>query len=319
MQVCKKAALLVFSLALFSAAIGFSETSSATDMPSVTMPVAPRAPQMPDAPSVGSFYVPGFKNQPAKTKKTDVPSGDNAAAAQTDTSNASGAQTAEAKSLAQSLAGKNLLTATDITSLYDSGLFGSLSSITGTGTGAGSAAAGGAGGSLSQGTATDAMLKKILDKLEGMKKSQEDLSPEKQQELVAYQKDAKLFKVRDPKILRFRINGYNIADSVSSAFFSETEADGTFLLTGDRVYYADGRARNETFYLLFKAVKSNGAAVTFDVQPSLVQDFENPNSFVYRFSKLTGLCAEKTGNLVALHTVTDDLNVDLLLDVDGDK
>ena len=315
MQVCKKAALLVFSLALFSAGPGFSEASSSvTDMPSVTMPVAPKAPQMPASPSVGSFYVPGFKNQPAKNKQNEA-AGDNASSASAGQSDspAGSSQAAEAKSLAESLAGKNLLTATDITSLYDSGLFGSLSSITGTGTGAatGSAAASSGG--------SDAMLKKILDKLEGMKKSQEDLSPEKQQELAAYQKDAKLFKVRDPKILRFRINGYNIADSVASAFFSETEADGSFLFTGDRVYYADGRKRTETFYLLFKAVKSNGAAVTFDVQPSIVQDFENTNSFVYRFSQIKGLRAEKTGNLVALHTVTDDLNVDLLLDIDGDK
>lgn len=311
MQVCKKAAFLALLLLTFTAESGFSETSSSvSDMPSVTMPAAPKMPQMPAAPSVGNFYVPGFKNQQAKNKKAEAADGDKSSG-QTETGSNDSSQTDEAKNLAESLAGKNLLTATDITSLYDSGLFGSLSSIAGRGSLS--------GGSQGQGASENALLKKILDRLEEMKKSQEDLSPEKQQELAAYQKDSKLFKTRDPKILRFRINGYNIADSVSSVFFSETEADGTFLLTGDRTYYADGRARNETFYLLFKAVKSNGAAVTFDVQPSLVQDFENPNSFVYRFSKLTGLRAEKTGNLVALHTISDDLNVDLLLDVDSDR
>lgn len=320
MQVCKKAAFLALVLLTFTAESGFSETSSSvSDMPSVTMPAAPKMPQMPAAPSVGNFYVPGFKNQQAKNKKAEAADGDKSSG-QTETGSNDSSQADEAKNLAESLAGKNLLTATDITSLYDSGLFDSLSSIAGRSSlsGAGTAASL-SGGSQGQGASENALLKKILDRLKEMKKSQEDLSPEKQQELAAYQKDSKLFKTRDPKILRFRINGYNIADSVSSAFFSETEADGTFLLTGDRTYYADGRARNETFYLLFKAVKSNGAAVTFDVQPSLVQDFENQNSFVYRFSKLTGLRAEKTGNLVALHTVTDDLNVDLLLDVDSDR
>lgn len=316
MQACKKAAFLALLLLSFTAESGFSETSSSvSDMPSVTMPAAPKMPQMPAAPSVGNFYVPGFKNQQAKNKKAEAASGDKASG-QTETGSNDSSQADEAKSLA----GKNLLTATDITSLYDSGLFGSLSSIAGgsslSGTGT---AAGLSGGSQGKGASENALLKKILDRLEEMKKSQENLSPEKQQELAAYQKDSKLFKTRDPKILRFRINGYNIADSLSSVFFSETEADGTFLLTGDRTYYADGRARKETFYLLFKAVKSNGAAVTFDVQPSLVQDFENPNSFVYRFSELTGLRAEKTGNLVALHTISDDLNVDLLLDVDSDR
>ena len=323
MRACKKAAVV---FVLLAAVKGFSQNSQAIDMPSITMPEAPKAPQMPSAstPSVGSFYIPGLKNQQQKNNLNEAAAGDNASSAsQPDASQTGSARSAEAKSLAESLAGKNLLTATDITSLYDSGLFGSLASITGGGlTGAGNAAGAGnasLAGNASSGGVSDVMLKKILDNLEEMKKSQQNLSPEKQQELDAYQKDSKLFKTRDPKILRFRINGYNIADSVASVFFSEAEPDGTFLLTGDRVYYADGRKRTETFYLLFKAVKSNGAEITYNVQPSIVQDFENQNSFVYRFAKLSDLKAEKTGNLVALHTVSDDLNVDLLLDIDCDK
>ena len=313
MRVCKKIAVCI--LLPFFTLQGFSQTDSkSVNIPSINMPKAPEVPKAPQFPTVGNFYVPGFKEQSGKTvlKPANPPlsaPGTSDAAGQADGGSDSKALS-DAKSLATAFANKNLLTAGDITSLYDSGLFGSLSSITGTGTVSGTGTAN---------ASTEALLKKILDNLEELKAGQSNLSPEKQQELAAYQKDSKLFKTRDPKILRFRINGYNISDSVTTSYFSETEPDGTFLFTGDRTYYADGRARNETFYILFKAVKSNGAAVTFDVIPSLVQDFENKNSFVYRFSRLKGLTAEKTGNLVVLHSSSDDLNVDLLLDIDGDR
>lgn len=311
MRACKK---LTGALALALMFCAWAEEKQ------LSMPQMPEMPSLPSVssplnmpsistPSIGTFYVPGFKNQGKKTSQDSAGQNKDSASAATDfiLSASASDNTAYDRKLAESLAEKNLLTASDITSLYDSGLFGTLSSITGSGlTGASSAS-------------TDAVLQKILNNLEELKSKQSNLSPEKQQELAAYQKDTKLFKTRDPKILRFRINGYNISDSVTSAFFSETEADGTFLFTGDRTYYADGRKRNETFYLLFKAVKSKGAAVTFDVIPSLVQDFENQSSFIYRFSNMKNLKAEKTGNLVALHSSADDLNVDLLLDVDGDR
>lgn len=315
--------------------------SSSLNMPSITMPQAPSAPAAPQSPSIGSFYVPGFQNQTVRGTQNTT----NATSSSTGTAGEAGTQVdgagnvggawtesgitateADAKKLAESLAKQNLLTSADISSLYDSGLFGTLSSVKGLSTGLSSAVnAGGndsAAGTSIQNTSlnsTQVLLNKILANLESLKEGQQNLSPEKQQELNAYQKDSKLFKTRDAKILRFKINGYNIADSVSSVFFSEAEADGTFLFTGDRTYYADGRKRNETFYVLFKAVRSNGSAVTFDVQPSVVQDYENQNSFVYRFSKVQGLRAEKTGNLVVLHSSSADLNVDLLLDIDGER
>ena len=73
----------------------------------------------------------------------------------------------------------------------------------------------------------------------------------------------------------------------------------------------------ETFYMLFKTVSSNGSTLTYKVQPSIVQDYKNDNSYVYKLSNVKNLTAEKTGNLVVLHYTSDSLNADLLLDIDS--
>ena len=69
--------------------------------------------------------------------------------------------------------------------------------------------------------------------------------------------------------------------------------------------------------MLFKTVSSNGSSVTYKVQPSIVQDSRNENSYVYRLSSVKNLTAEKTGNLVVMHFSGDSLNADLLLDIDS--
>ena len=324
MQVCKKLTLVpVFALALSVFLWGQSETSTTEkklimpQFPSVTAPKTPAAPSMPSvsnnsSTSLNNFYVPGFQNSASTNGSTGSGSansggttaGSESASLTTDALNAGSSLTSDSsKTLAESLAKNRLLTAGDISSLYDSGLFGSVSSIS----------------NASDSKTTEILLQKILTSLEELKTTQEGASPDKKQELSNYQHDSKLFKSREPKILRFKINGYNIADSISTSFFSEAEADGSFLFTGDRTYYVSGRERNETFYILFKAIRSNGSAVTFEVTPSLVQDFENPNSFVYRFCQKKDLRAEKTGNLVSLHFSEADLNVDLLLDIDIER
>ena len=104
---------------------------------------------------------------------------------------------------------------------------------------------------------------------------------------------------------------------MTKVFFSETEADGSFLLTADRRYFINQQARTETFYMLFKTVSSNGSSLTYKVQPSIVQDFKNENSYVYRLSNMKNLTAEKTGNLVVMHFTGDTISADLLLDIDS--
>ena len=117
--------------------------------------------------------------------------------------------------------------------------------------------------------------------------------------------------------MRFRINGYNLNDSLVSTFFSEPESNGSFLLTADRKYVANKKQRTETFYMLFKAVNSNSGVTTFEVIPSIAQDFENKNSFLYKMCEQKKIKAEKTGNLVVVHLENKDFKMDMLLDVDN--
>ena len=221
--------------------------------------------------------------------------------------------------LSSVLAGNNALTANDISSLYDSGLFTSLSSLDNSANLP----------NYNTTTSTNVLLQQVLNSLNDLKKQQQNASAteiisidinasaKEKNALNATKTDSENFKQREPAILRFKINGFNIADSLTDVFFSETETDGTFLLTGDRKYFVDQQVRTETFYMLFKTLASNGSTVTYKVQPSIVQDHKNENSYIYRLASVKNLTAEKTGNLVVMHFADDSLNADLLLDIDS--
>lgn len=118
------------------------------------------------------------------------------------------------------------------------------------------------------------------------------------------------------KILRFSINNYDLTKTMKTVYFSREESDGTFLLTGDRVYYADGGNRNETFYILFKNIGGEDGITKYKVSSSVNQDYENPNSYLAKFSVLSEneeLFANRTGNLVTMKINGSDLKMDLLL------
>lgn len=265
---------------------------------SVTKPQMPAMPEMPVMPAVGgAFYTPNFPKDTVAPKKNDKTNNSTENETQTVLTNTNDTD----EIVTQLLTNSSILSASDITSLYDSGLFDNLSSLNGT--------------KSASSTSTNALLQQVLTSLEELKTQQKNASAKDRQILENTQTDSQTFKQREPRILRFRINGHDVKDTLTTVFFSEPESDGTFLLTGDRRYFTNQKARTETFYILFKAEKSNGSITTFDVQPSIVQDALNENSFVYRFSKLKNLKAEKTGNLVVLHS-DDGINVDLLLDID---
>ena len=264
-------------------------------------------PEMPDMPSMpvvgGSFYTPSFPNRvTGSTKKTPA---EEIEKEKTETVLTSSVNPNSI--LSTVLAGNNALTASDISSLYDSGLFSSLSSLESASTPA----------AYNTTTSTNLLLQQVLNSLNDLKKQQQNASAKEKNELNATKTDSQTFKKREPTVLRFKINGYNVADSLTEVFFSEAEPDGTFLLTGDRKYFVNQQIRMETFYMLFKAVATNGSAVTYKVQPSIVQDHKNENYNVYRLASIKNLTAEKTGNLVVMHFADDSLNADLLLDIDS--
>lgn len=282
--------------------------------PMPEMPDMPAMPSMPDMPSMNSgmsmpdFSIPGFENgfykpsMPNNSGKTDTK-----AAKQTGDLSLTDSVLTDATSsddlLSMLMGNKSTLTAKDISSLYDSGLFTNVSSL------------GTSDITSAQQNTTNILLQKVLTELSELKAEQKKASAAQKESLQDTQTDSQTFKKREPSILRFKINGYDMTDSLTTVFFSEPEADGTFLLTADRKYFADNKARTETFYILFNAVKNTGATLSYELQPSVVQDYENKNSFIYRFANIKHQTAEKTGNLVVVKT-TGDLNVDLLLKID---
>lgn len=303
MQVCKffKATLT----GVLAVLVTFSLSAQSMEMPS--MPEMSPMPTMPDMPSVsnptlgGSFYKPSMpahgnaqKNEEKLSSTTNISTSVLKDATSTD-------------DIMSSFLNSNAnLTASDISTLYDSGLFSNLSTLT---------SLVGKGTTVND-SETTILLKQILTSLEELKSSQSVVSPAEKQILSNYQQDAETFKKREPSVLRFKINGYSVTESFSKVFFSEPEPDGTFLLTADRRYYANQKPREETVYILFKAIKSRGSAVQYEVQPSIVQATKNDQSYLYKFTQVKNLTAEKTGNLVVMHTTDDDISIDLLLDID---
>ena len=297
MQVYKSKKLVTVTAGLFlSAFFSLPLSSQSIEMPEM--------PEMPSMPSIGGgFYTPSF---PARIKNKSTDSS-NADQVKDKTESVLTESLTPESILSSNFAKGNILTAYDISSLYDSGLFSNLSSLDTTSNIS----------NYNTTSSTNLLLQQVLNGLNDLKKQQQNASAKELKELNATKTDSENFKKREPSILRFKINGFNIADSLTKVFFSETEEDGSFLLTGDRKYFVNQQARTETFYMLFKTLGSNGSTLTYRVQPSLVQDYKNENSYVYKLSNVKNLTAEKTGNLVVIHYAGDSLNADLLLDIDS--
>lgn len=299
----KITAIFVMAVLLEGTGLLFAQTIESPSMPSISMPEMPTI----SSPTMdGKFYRPSL---PKQEKKSDKKSDSNSSESKTNEAVLSDGTTTD-DILISLLSNANLLSASDISDLYDTGSFNTLSSLSGV-----SGISGNTGSSASD-ISTNILLRQILEKLNELKIEQNTASAAQQEIYAAKKQDSETFKTRNPSILRFKINGYNVKDSLIQTFFSEPEADGSFLLTADRKYFLNNKACNETFYMLFKAVKSNGSTTTFSVTPSIAQAAENKNSYVYRLCQCKNMIAEKTGNLVVIHFIGEDISADLLLDID---
>ena len=302
MQICKRIFCAVV-IACLLPALALAQAIEMPEMPSVSMPEMPTI----SSPTMdGKFYRPSIPKQ-MQQQSTSTSTTTTESKSSTDTV-LSDATTSE-DILLSLLTNSNLLTAGDISGLYNSGSFDTLSSLTGL---SGLSSSGYSTSDLT----TSLLLREILQKLNDLKVEQNSASAAQQEVYAAKVQDSEIFKTRNPSILRFKINNYSIKDSITQEFFSEPEADGSFLLTADRKYFLNNRACTETFYLLFKAVKSNGSTTTFSVTPSIAQGTENKNSYVYKLCQLKDITAEKTGNLVVVHYDDNGVTADLLLDID---
>lgn len=266
----------------------------------IEMPSMPSMPKMPSISADGEFYRPEIPSSMMKqnNNKKEIKN--------ENTENQVQSAKQSEDLFTSLLTNDSTLTANDISSLYSSGLFEDLTSL---------------GGIVPETnylttTSTNVLLQQILNQLNELKTKQKNAAPEKIIEAADSQKDSANFKQRNPAILRFRINDFDIKGSLVEVFLSKPDKDGSFLLTGDRKYTADQRTRSETFYFLFKPEKTVGSSVTYKVIPSVVQDYLNVNSFVYKLAQISDLVAEKTGNLVVLRYSGKDITADLLVDLD---
>lgn len=175
-------------------------------------------------------------------------------------------------------------------------------------------------------TTTTVLLTQIIDRLDKLTKQLEAQGNPagSTTEAAATNADstvtAKSASAGAPGLIRFRIAGYDILSSFTDLYISTPEKNGSFLLTADRTYTADYRQRTETIYMLFTAdstAAETGAGFlnSYTVTISLLQDYQNPNSFMYRLSQATPLQAEKTGNLVSLR-LDGALKADILLQLE---
>lgn len=262
-------------------------------------------------PTLGSrFYAPGTVSTNISNKKNKTDSSENEKkSAQKTEQTEKHTKTQTSESISKAL---DYLSADDISYLGSSGLFDGIYGLLGNNVEVSK--------QFSKNNENDVLLKSVMTELSELKeKTERNYQEFKKSSLPVTNSGADSEKSKfSPKILRFIVNGYNLKDTIRTVYFSKKENDGSFLLTGDRKYISDGKSRDETFYLLFKADGNCGTSAGYFVEPRVIQDYKNEYSFLYQLSQKIKLKAEKTGNLVSLKYLSDGWNMDFLLDIGDD-
>ena len=284
-------------LALTAAAV-FNASAQSTSFSSITSPSMPTV----SSPEIGNgFYSPGSVLKPEYIKNT---SQNNSSQSEKTKAENKNAESSNAKSEMQKKI-LSALSAKDISLLNEKGFSSDINSMI---------------FSLSSSDnsqETKILLNKILAEIEKIKdKSSQDNSKKKTAEVsAAPAKEEKLPEKAKARLLRFSVNGYDILRTCRKIYISEVQLDGTFLITGGRVYSSDGKNRTETFHILFKTSPSENGTLNYKAAANVTQDYLNENSFLYQLSKFESLPAMRVGNLVSMRT--EDLNwkLELLIDL----
>ncbi|MBR4600211.1 MAG: hypothetical protein IKO39_09200 [Treponema sp.] len=337
-------------LLLLSGAVFAQSQSEEIAPPSVSMPTMPSV----SMPSVGdSFYTPGRSDfysgwNPNRSRQNQASqAGTNNSGNQSSQSGASSAtaqtnqqkaqlQAEKASAIAKNASSAlNTLSADDISSLSNLGAFSQLSGLLGRGNSGLRNQLLASQNTVTANTVDSATLKQILSELTELKNkinrennaagqvSSPDISgnaPKNENISLSDKSFAKdsfstIIK-KEPKILRFNVNGYDLLETCRKIYFSEIEADGTFLLTGDRKYMSEGKVRSETFYFYFHAKGNENGITKYTVTPAVSQDYENQYSYLYQLAQKNALSADRTGNLVTLRINDGVWKMDLLLSLD---
>ena len=282
---------------VLTAAALFNANAQSTSFSSITSPSMPTV----SSPEIGNgFYSPGSVLKPEYSKSTSQSSSSKTGQAKSENKNAESSN--EKREMQKKIL--SALSAKDISLLKEQGFSSDINSMI---------------FSLSSSDnsqETKVLLNKILAEIEKIKdKSSQDNSKKTDEVSAAPAKEEKLPEKAKARLLRFSVNGYDILRTCRKIYISEVQLDGTFLITGDRVYSSDGKNRTETFHILFKTSPSENGTLNYKAAANVTQDYLNENSFLYQLSKFESLPAMRVGNLVSMRT--EDLNwkLELLIDL----
>lgn len=300
MPACKKIFSLVLAALVAGAPAVFCQSITGIEMPTINDIESPSMPSISSPAVGGGFYRPGFENK----DKSGAPS-DGSAKKSADTNDASSENDSTANSKKYSAIDLlSSLSANDIANLGDMGLLSSLYSLN---------------GNSSVIKNESAQLSVILEEIRALKKEVSQVKDSAGVPAVNVSLQKETEPVSSPKkcsaLLRFLVNNYDIRKTCKVVYISKIQADGSFLLTGDRIYESDGKPVSETFYILFRMSDIKNSKKVYSVETSLSQSRFNEYSFLYQLSQRDDLFAEQTGNLVIMHTSDPAWKLDMLLDL----
>ncbi len=295
MQISKKSFVLALTAATF-----FYASAQSSSFSSITSPSMPTV----SSPEIGNgFYSPGSVLKPEYSKNA---SQNNSSQSEKTKAENKNAESSNAKSEMQKKI-LSALSAKDISLLREQGFSSDINSLI---------------FSLSSSDnsqETKLLLNKILAEIEKIKdKSDQDSNKKTSEVSAASAKEEKLPEKSKARLLRFSVNGYDILRTCRKIYISEVQLDGTFLVTGDRVYSSDGKNRTETFHILFKTSPSENGNTNYKAAANVTQDYLNENSFLYQLFKFESLPAMRVGNFVSMRTEEPNWKLELLIDL-GEK
>ena len=143
---------------------------------------------------------------------------------------------------------------------------------------------------------TDQLLRQVLSEMEEIKNQQAQVT-----KASSSASAASTAKSQGSRVLRFKVNGYDILRTCRTLFISDVQSDGS--------------TRSETFHLLFKAASGSDSLKSYDAAALVTQDYLNENSFLYQMSQRDDMQASRTGNLVTLRTTDPKWKLELLIDL----
>lgn len=286
----------IFSLkkliAVLVAVCGTYVFAQSVSSPSISSITAPSMPTI-EAPTIGtSYYWPGNSSKKTNTTSTEEKSAD-------EKSSEAKKAAAELQSVQSVL---STLTANELQTLNVNGVLENVLEKNSL--------------SKTSSSETDDLLKQVLSEMEEIKKiSAQSSSQPVETQSVSSTTSAATTQGSGSRLLRFKVNGYDILRTCRTVFISDVQDDGSFLVTGDRRYQSDGSTRTETFHLLFKSDSGANGIKNYNAAAAVTQDYLNENSFLYQMSQREDLQAVRTGNLITMRTTDPVWKLEMLIDL----